>query len=130
MQKHSDGGVNSPVEAQEETPIVARKGRLSIAGTLKLAFALVLVAFVAFMFASYLSVHSIDGSFSQVVEVDRPSLEAATEMDDAADEAMIVFLESLVTDQRKFVRGDRSRFRPVHGRLSDACQRRIPGRTQ
>ncbi len=101
MQKHSDGGVNSPVDAQEEIPIVARKGWLTIAGTLKLAFALVLVAFVAFMFASYLSVHSIDGSFSQVVEIDRPSLEAATEMGDAADEAMIVFLESLVTDTRR-----------------------------
>ena len=98
MQKHSDGGVNSPVDAQEETPIVARKGWLTIAGTLKLAFALVLIAFVGFMFASFLSVHSIDQSFSQVVEVDRPSLEAATEMDDSADEAMIGFLESLVTD--------------------------------
>jgi diguanylate cyclase (GGDEF)-like protein len=99
VQKHPDGRVNSPVDAQDKTPIVARKGWLTIAGTLKLAFALVLVAFVAFMFASYLSVHSIDESFGQVVEVDRPSLEAATEMDDAADEAMISFLESLVTDE-------------------------------
>jgi diguanylate cyclase (GGDEF)-like protein len=99
VQKHSDGGVNSPVDAHGKTPIEARKGWLTIAGTLKIVCVLVLVAFVGFMFASYLSVHSIDESFGQVVHVDRPILEAATEMDDAADEAMITFLESLVTDK-------------------------------
>ena len=62
-------------------------------------FALVLAAFIGFMFVSYLSVHSIDESFGQVVDVDRPTLRAATAMDDAADEAMITFLESLVTDK-------------------------------
>ena len=99
MQKNIDGGASSSGDAPGQTPAVARQGWLTIAGTLKIVFALVLLAFVGFMFASYLSVHSIDESFSQVVEVDRPSLEAATEMDDAADEAMINFLESLVTDK-------------------------------
>jgi len=99
VQKNIDGGASSSGDAPGQTPAVARQGWLTIAGTLKIVFALVLLAFVGFMFASYLSVHSIDESFSQVVEVDRPSLEAATEMDDAADEAMINFLESLVTDK-------------------------------
>jgi diguanylate cyclase (GGDEF)-like protein len=95
MRKDSDRA-DSPLG---DAPTVANQGRLTIAGTLKIVFALVLVAFVGFMFVSYLSVQSIDESFSQVAEVDRPSLEAATEMDDAADEAMIIFLESLVTDE-------------------------------
>ena len=101
MQKTIDRGASSPGDdAQGETSIPARKGWLTIARTLKLACVLVLFAFVAFMFASYLSVQSIDKSFSQVADVDRPSLEAANEMDGAADEAMIAFLESLVTDER------------------------------
>ena len=94
---HKDAGRGaSPLG---DAPTVVNQGRLTIAGTLKIVFVLVLIAFIGFMFASYLSVQSIDASFSQVAEVDRPSLEAATEMDDAADEAMITFLESLVTDE-------------------------------
>ncbi len=100
MQKHSDRGASSPGnDAPGRSPIDARQGRLTIAGTLKIVFALVLAAFIGFMFVSYLSVHSIDESFGQVVDVDRPTLRAATAMDDAADEAMITFLESLVTDK-------------------------------
>jgi diguanylate cyclase (GGDEF)-like protein len=95
MRKDSDRAASSLGDA----PTVANRGRLTIAGTLKIVFVLVLIAFVGFMFASYLSVQSIDESFSQVAEVDRPSLEAATEMNVAADEAMIGFLESLVTDE-------------------------------
>jgi diguanylate cyclase (GGDEF)-like protein len=76
------------------------KSSLTVARTLRLASVLVLLAFVAFMFASYLSVGSIDSSFHEVVSVDQPSLEAAGDMDDAADEATIAFLESLVTDDR------------------------------
>jgi len=93
--RHTSSGDSTP----EEAPVVARQGWLTIAGTLKIAFVFVLLAFVGFMFASYLSIHSIDESFSQVAEVDRPSLDAATDMADAADEAMIAFLESLVTDK-------------------------------
>lgn len=70
-----------------------------IARTLKLAGLLVFVAFVAFTFVSYIGVNSIDKSFNAVSEVDQPSLDAAKQMDDAADEAMIAFLESLVTDE-------------------------------
>ena len=100
MQKDINGRAGSPSEdAKGETPIEARQGWLTIAGTLKIVFVLVLLAFMGSMFASYLSVHSIDESFSQVVEIDRPSLETATKMADAADEAMILFLESLVTDE-------------------------------
>jgi diguanylate cyclase (GGDEF)-like protein len=100
VENNLDGGANSPyVDAQGKSPLEARQGRLTIAGTLKTVFVLVLIAFVGFMFVSYLSIHSIDESFGQVVDVDRPILEAATEMDDAADEAMITFLESLVTDK-------------------------------
>jgi len=99
VHKDTDRGVTSPGgDNPVQTPIVARQGWLTITGTLKLALAVVLVVFVGFMFASYLSVHSIDESFSQVVEVDRPSLEAASQIDDAADDAMIIFLESLVID--------------------------------
>ncbi|MGH2828084.1 MAG: putative bifunctional diguanylate cyclase/phosphodiesterase [Actinomycetota bacterium] len=101
MRKDLDGRVKSPVdEAPRGTSILARRGWPTIARTLKLACVFVLVGFVAFMFASYLSVQSIDKSFSEVAEVDQPSLEAANEMSGAADEAMIAFLESLVTDQR------------------------------
>jgi diguanylate cyclase (GGDEF)-like protein len=100
VEKNLDGGARSlGADAPGKSPIEARQGRLTIAGTLKFVFVFVLLAFVGFMFVSYLSVHSIDESFGQVVEVDSPSLEAATEMDDAADEAMITFLESLVTDK-------------------------------
>jgi diguanylate cyclase (GGDEF)-like protein len=100
MEKNLAGGARSPdADAQGKSPIEARQGRPTIAGTLKIVFVLVLVAFVGFMFVSYLGIHSIDESFGQVVEIDRPSLQAATEMDDAADEAMITFLESLVTDK-------------------------------
>jgi diguanylate cyclase (GGDEF)-like protein len=98
VKKNSDGPPDTTDDAQRTNPVVANQGRLTIAGTLKIVFALVLVAFVGFMFVSYLSIHSIDESFSQVADVDRPSLEAAKEMDNAADEAMITFLESLVTD--------------------------------
>ena len=101
MRKDLNGRVTSPVdEVPRGTSILARRGWLTIAGTLKLACVFVLVGFVAFMFASYLSVQSIDKSFSEVAEVDQPSLEAAKAMDGAADEAMISFLESLVTDER------------------------------
>ncbi|MGI8521350.1 MAG: hypothetical protein ACR2MC_12260 [Actinomycetota bacterium] len=54
---------------------------------------------MTFMFASYLSVQSIDESFDDVVSVDQPSNEAAAEMIQAADETTIAFLESLVTDK-------------------------------
>jgi EAL domain len=94
--KNIDRGASSPGDdAQGETSILARKGWLTIARTLKLACVLVLFTFVAFMFASYVSVQSIDKSFSQVADVDRPSLEAANEMDGAADEAMIANLAAL-----------------------------------
>ncbi|HXK39543.1 MAG TPA: GGDEF domain-containing protein, partial [Candidatus Paceibacterota bacterium] len=53
----------------------------------------------AFTFASYLSVQSIDASFDQVVSIDQPSGEAATDMIAAADDATIAFLESLVSDR-------------------------------
>jgi diguanylate cyclase (GGDEF)-like protein len=100
MEKNLAGGARSPdADAQGKSPIEARQGRSTIAGTLKIVFVFVLLAFVGFMFVSYLGIHSIDESFGQVVEIDRPSLQAATEMDDAADEAMITFLESLVTDK-------------------------------
>ena len=75
------------------------RGRLTVARALKLAAGLVLVAFVAFTLASYLSVQSIDASFDHVVSIDQPSGEAATDMIAAADEASIAFLESLVSDK-------------------------------
>ena len=99
MTARTDDTSPSANDARGETLVEARQGWLTIAGTLRIVFVLVLVVFVAFMFVSYLSVQSIDESFSQVVDVDRPSLEAATEMAEAADEAMITFLESLVTDE-------------------------------
>ena len=71
-----------------------------MARTLKLASGLVLLAFVAFMFASFLSVQSIDASLAEVVSVDQPSGEAASDMTHGADEATIAFLESLVSDTR------------------------------
>jgi diguanylate cyclase (GGDEF)-like protein len=76
-----------------------KRGRPTVARALKLAAGLVLVAFVAFTFASYLSVQSIDASFDQVVSIDQPSGEAATDMIAAADDATIAFLESLVSDK-------------------------------
>ncbi|MDQ3751313.1 MAG: GGDEF domain-containing protein [Actinomycetota bacterium] len=76
-----------------------RSGKLTLARTLELTSGLVLLAFVAFMFASYLSVQSIDESFDDVVSIDQPSSEAAAEMIQAADETTIAFLESLVTDK-------------------------------
>jgi diguanylate cyclase (GGDEF)-like protein len=77
-----------------------RISSLTVARTLKLASVLVLLAFVAFMFASYLSIETIDASFHDVVSIDQPSLDAAGDMDAAADEATIAFLESLVTNDR------------------------------
>jgi hypothetical protein len=77
-----------------------RVGRsLSLAKTLQLACVLGLVAFVGFVFVSLLSNRSIDKSFDAVTAVDQPRLEAATDMDSAADEATIAFLESLVTSE-------------------------------
>ena len=70
-----------------------RSGKLTLARTLELTSGLVLLAFVTFMFASYLSVQSIDESFDDVVSVDQPSNEAAAEMTHAADETTIAFLE-------------------------------------
>ena len=75
MRKDRSGRGESPVdEAPRGTSILARRGLLTIAGTLKLACVLVLVGFVAFMFASYLSLRSIDKSFSEVAKVDQPSV--------------------------------------------------------
>jgi diguanylate cyclase (GGDEF)-like protein len=88
--------VGGDLEDPANTPI---RRRLTVARALKLAAGLVLVAFVAFTFASYLSVQSIDASFDQVVSIDQPSGEAATDMIAAADEATIAFLESLVSDK-------------------------------
>jgi diguanylate cyclase (GGDEF)-like protein len=76
------------------------RGVPSVARTLKLTSGLVLLAFVAFMFVSFLSVQSIDASLGEVVSVDQPSGEAASDMTQSADEATIAFLESLVSDTR------------------------------
>ena len=98
MKKRIDHASSTGSGARGATPPSA-SGSVSIARTLKLAGVVVFVAFVAFMFGSYLIVHSIDSSFKEVADVDQPSLDAAKQMDDAADETMIAFLESLVTDE-------------------------------
>jgi diguanylate cyclase (GGDEF)-like protein len=77
-----------------------KRSQLTVAKALRLTSGFVLLAFVAFVFASFLSVQSIDSSFDQVVSVDQPSGEAATDMIASADEATIAFLESLVSDKR------------------------------
>jgi diguanylate cyclase (GGDEF)-like protein len=73
---------------------------LTLARTLGLTSGLVLFAFVAFMFASFLSVQSIDDSFDDVVSIDQPSSDAAADMIEGADQATIAFLQSLVSDKR------------------------------
>jgi diguanylate cyclase (GGDEF)-like protein len=112
MPDPEQGNQRQPKAFSAATGTVARSGRdlgdpantlkpgwLTVARALKLAAGLVLVAFVAFTFASYLSVQSIDASFDQVVSIDQPSGEAATDMIAAADDATIAFLESLVSDK-------------------------------
>ncbi len=73
-----------------------KRGKLTLARTLELTSGLVLLAFVAFVLASYLSVQSIDNSLDDVVSVHQPTNKAAGDMIEAADEATIAFLESLV----------------------------------
>jgi diguanylate cyclase (GGDEF)-like protein len=76
-----------------------KRGKLTLARTLELTSGLVLLAFVAFVLASYLSVQSIDNSLDDVVSVHQPTNKAAGDMIEAADEATIAFLESLVSDR-------------------------------
>lgn len=87
-----------------------KRSRLTVAKALKLTSGFVLLAFVALVFASFLSVQSIDSSFDEVVSVDQPSGEAATDMIASADEATIAFLESLVSDKRVPSEGAESAF--------------------
>ena len=78
-----------------------RPARLTIARTLKIASSVGLLAFVALILVSFLSLQSIDGSFEKVVSVDQPSQDAATDMITAADAATIAFLQSLVSGERQ-----------------------------
>jgi diguanylate cyclase (GGDEF)-like protein len=91
---------DSGLSDQGPRPNNDRQGRLTVARTLKLAAGLVLIAFVAFTFVSFLSVQSIDSSFNRVASVDQPSRDAATDMIAAADAATIAFLESHVSNKR------------------------------
>jgi diguanylate cyclase (GGDEF)-like protein len=76
------------------------RGWLTIARTLKLATILTFLLCAVLLLISFLGVKSVDDGLHEVVTTIRPSLDAARELDAAADEAMIAFLESLVTDTK------------------------------
>ena len=74
--------------------------RLTVARTLGLGSAILLSLFIAAGFLSFYSVRSIGSSFDDVVSVDQPVRDAATDMIGAADATSIAFLESLVANER------------------------------
>ena len=97
--EHANRGAGQERSSFRKMATDPKRGRLTLARTLELTSGLVLLGFVAFVLASYLSVQSIDDSLDAVVSVDQPINEAAGDMIEAANDATIAFLQSLVSDR-------------------------------
>jgi diguanylate cyclase (GGDEF)-like protein len=76
-----------------------RQGRLSVARTLKLASLAALAFFTAATGALYLSIQSVDRSFDKVISIDQPSRDAALKMRTSADQAIVTYLDALVSSE-------------------------------
>jgi diguanylate cyclase (GGDEF)-like protein len=76
-----------------------RPGRLTVARTLKLATIGALVFFGAATGVLYLSIQSIDRSFDKVISIDQPSRDAAVKMITSADQAIVTYLDALVSNE-------------------------------
>jgi diguanylate cyclase (GGDEF)-like protein len=86
-------------DAVPQTGSAARQGRLTVARTLKLAAIAALAFFTAATGALYLSIQSIDRSFDMVISIDQPSRDAAVKMITSADQAIVTYLDALVSDE-------------------------------
>jgi len=82
-----------------DPPPGTRRGRLTVARTLKLASLAALAFFAAATGALYLSIQSIDQSFERVITVDQPSRDAAVEMITSTDQAIVTYLDALVSNE-------------------------------
>ena len=94
------GGTGEPQSRPSNgDPHPARRSRLTVARTLKLAAIAALAFFTAATGALYLSIQSIDQSFDRVISVDQPSRDAAMKMIVSADQAIVTYLDALVSNE-------------------------------
>jgi diguanylate cyclase (GGDEF)-like protein len=97
-------GSNPHPEGRGDAPgadPVSKQGRRSVARTLKLAALVALIFFSAATGALYLSIQSIDKSFDKVISIDQPSRDEATKMVASADELIVTYFDSLLSDQSR-----------------------------
>ena len=99
--EHSPHGSDPKAETNSPAPQpdTQRQGRVTVARTLKLAALVALIFFSAATGALYLSIQSIDRSFDKVISIDQPSRDAALKMRSSADQAIVTYLDALVSDE-------------------------------